>query len=1037
MQLQTQVQTQASSVQEYGGTENSDTAGGKLLGRGPRTLQVRFVKYGRVGPDGIGVLMPRKEDMAAEEMADMPSVKQESTARRAELEAQGIRGHGTATNPDQMPQLIGVQNTKELRNPEKPRWSFQKRPIRPPFEVRHTDPKTKRKAQEDPQIRAERARMQAEIQMAEDIRRSDEAQRLEEQRKSEEARIAEEQRRSEEARIVEEQRRAEEARLAEEQRKLKVASEAKKKERALKMSHYKELLDKLRAYSWWTPESNTRMVQRYWTALVATDENLDKQIKSAEKKLEERASKAIVRRIKAPIPPVVHRVKCFKSLADSDPGESHSSPQGLPEEDFRIKYFPKSNLLGEHQEPSSASLPRETTAEDRPQAESSTALDSTVSIDAPASHLQETDITGGHGQKKNRGRSRRGQAMEPEEDDDFGDDYFDRASRKEQRKQERKKAKLARKAAAPPIPIILPDFISIENLAMALRIRIEDFVAKMEELGFEKLSPDHVLDAETAGLIVTEFNYEPMIDTGEAGDLVAQPTTEDKFVLPPRPPVVTIMGHVDHGKTTLLDYLRKSSVAASEHGGITQHIGAFTVSMPSGRIITFLDTPGHAAFLNMRQRGANVTDIVVLVVAADDSVKPQTVEAIKHAQNAKVPMIVAINKIDKPDSDIDRVKQDLARHNVEIEDFGGDTQVVCVSGKTGQGMNELEDALVALADVLDMRAETDGPAEGWILEATTRPSGRAASVLVRRGTIKPGDVLVAGSTWTRARTLKNEAGVQVPFASPGTPVEIDGWREQPEAGDEVLWAPDEQKAKSVIQLRLQRAEQARMAQDVIARNESRRALEEKRALIDSEVLSSEVDSNGTTFTTTSSSSSSTSSQTPKSIPLLLKADVSGSLEALHTCLTPLGSNLISASIIRSGVGPPTESDVEHAFASKAIVVCFNVSPESRVAQMAARAGVRIIEERIIYRLVETVTGILEDQLGSLETRHVLGEAEIAQVFEIKVKGRMTSAVAGCRVRNGVISKNANVRVVRDAAIIYDGTSFLPSLSSPLLASLLT
>ena len=1011
-QMQTQVQTRANYVQAYGGTENSDTARGEVVARGPGTPGVHHINNGNVRVKSNRLLGPLKKDMAAEKMADV-TVAEEKTARRAELGAQAIpkrrASYRTPENLDQVPQLIDLQNTEESRNPEKLQWSIQRRSRPPsPSEIKPSYPKAKRKVQEDPQIRAEKARVQAEIQIAEEIRRSDEAQ------------IVEEQQRSEEVRIAGEQRRAEEARFAEEQRKLKEASEAKQKQRALKMSHYKELLDKLHAYSWWIPESKSRLVQRYWAATIGTDEKLDAQIKTAEKQIEE-LSKAVVRRIKAP---VVHRVKCTLNSADPDPGESYYLPQGIPGENLRAEYFPKAQLLGEHQESSSASLPRELSFKDR---QSSQVLDSTASIDAPASHLRAMDVTGGHVQQKNRGRSRRGQIMEPEEDDDFGDEYFERASRKEERKQERKKAKLARKAAAAPVPIILPDFISIENLAMALRIRIEDFVGKMGELGFETLSPDHVLDAETAGLIVTEFNYEPIIDTGEAEDLVAQPTTEDKSVLPPRPPVVTIMGHVDHGKTTLLDYLRKSSVAASEHGGITQHIGAFTVPMPSGRIITFLDTPGHAAFLKMRQRGANVTDVVVLVVAADDSVKPQTVEAIKHAQSAQVPMIVAINKIDKPDSDIDRVKQDLARHNVEIEDFGGDTQVVCVSGKTGQGMNELEDALVALADVLDMRAETDGPAEGWILEATTRQSGRAATVLVRRGTIKPGDVLVAGLTWTRARTLKNEAGVQVPFASPGTPIEVDGWREQPEAGDEVLCAPDEQKAKSVVELRLERAEQARMAEDVTARNESRRALEEKRALVDSEAPSAEADSNSKTST------SSTSSPTPKSIPLLLKADVSGSLEALHTCLAPLGSSLISTTIIRSGVGPPTESDIEHAFASKAIVVCFNVSPEPRIAQMAARVGVRIIEERIIYRLVETVTGILEEQLEPLETRHVLGEADIAQVFEIKVKGRMTSAVAGCRVRNGVISKNAKVRVVRDAAIIYDGMSSSPPLLSTFLS----
>ncbi|MCJ1356242.1 MAG: hypothetical protein MMC33_006236 [Icmadophila ericetorum] len=625
----------------------------------------------------------------------------------------------------------------------------------------------------------------------------------------------------------------------------------------------------------------------------------------------------------------------------------------------------------------------------------------------------ETGDSRGYGRKTYSERSRQIRAMESQEQDDFGDyDY-----RRDERRKERKKAKLARKATAAPIPIILPDFISIENLAMALRVRVEDFVGKMVELGFEKLPTDHVLDAENAGLIVAEFNYEAVMDTRATEDLVAQPPTEDKSLLPPRPPVVTIMGHVDHGKTTLLDYLRKSSVAASEHGGITQHIGAFTVPMPSGRIITFLDTPGHAAFLNMRQRGANVTDIVVLVVAADDSVKPQTIEAIKHAQNAKVPIIVAINKIDKPDSDIDRVKQDLARHNVEIEDFGGDTQVVCVSGKTGQGMNELEDALVALADILDMRADTADPAEGWILEATTRQSGRLATILVRRGIIEPGAVLVAGTTWTRVRTLKNEAGVQIPSASPGTPVEVDGWREQPEAGDEVLSAPDEQKAKSVVEFRLERAEQARMAEDVTAVNEARRALDDKReretqinAVADPEHTDALSDASPTS-----------PSHKLKEIFLVLKADVSGSAEALINSISSLGNSEVRPHILRSAVGPISEFDIEHAAAAKGYIVNFNLAIEPRMQQKAEAGGVGIIDENVIYRLVDAVKGKLEDLLEPLVTQHVLGEAEIAQVFEINVKGRITSAIAGCRVRNGVVSRSAKVRVLRDKEVIYDGS----------------
>ncbi|MCJ1419881.1 hypothetical protein MMC32_006237 [Xylographa parallela] len=599
---------------------------------------------------------------------------------------------------------------------------------------------------------------------------------------------------------------------------------------------------------------------------------------------------------------------------------------------------------------------------------------------------------------------------------DSGDEYEDideaTVSRIE-RKRRRKKEKLADRSLGTPTPIILPEYISIANLATALRVRAEDFSLKMQSLGFDETNNDHILDAETAGLIASEFNFEPIAPHKEnaAEDLFALPPTEDKTFLLQRPPVITIMGHVDHGKTTLLDWLRKSSVAASEHGGITQHIGAFTVPMPSGRIITFLDTPGHAAFLSMRQRGANVTDIVILVVAADDSVKPQTIEAIRHAQAAKVPIIVAINKIDKPDSDVERVKQDLARHGVDIEDFGGETQVVCVSGKTGQGMEELEDSAVALADILDMRAETDGQAEGWVLEATTRKAGRVATVLIRRGTVFPGSILVAGTTWTRVRSLRNEAGVSISSAGPGTPVEIDGWREQPEAGNEVLQAPDEQRAKSVVELRLAQAGKEKMATDVLAVNEARRLEQEKRERQEA--------------TSADPSSDTKDKILPQStgiieIPFIIRGDVSGSVEAVVNSVSSLGNGEVRPTILRSAVGPIAPTDVEHAAVAKGHIISFNTPVDGNIRRMAEAAGVSILDQNIIYRLTDDVKAKLEDVLPALLTTRVVGEADLAEVFEINVKGRVTVPVAGCKVRNGVISKGTKIRILRDGEVVYNG-----------------
>ena len=612
--------------------------------------------------------------------------------------------------------------------------------------------------------------------------------------------------------------------------------------------------------------------------------------------------------------------------------------------------------------------------------------------------------------------------------DDYYDNEDDGPRMRQERKKQKKRQQMAEKLQGPPTPIYLPEFISVANLAGALRIKIEDFTSKMANLGFEETNNDHILDAETAGLIAVEFNFEPIVEQEGDQDLMPRPPAEDKSLLPSRPPVVTIMGHVDHGKTTLLDWLRKSSVAATEHGGITQHIGAFSVPMPSGRIITFLDTPGHAAFLDMRQRGANVTDIVILVVAADDSVKPQTVEAIKHSQAAKVPMIVAVNKIDKEDADVEKVKQDLARYGVEIEDYGGDTQVVGVSGKTGQGMETLEESVVALADILDMRAEIDGQAEGWVLEATTKKAGRVATVLVRRGTLHPGDIIVAGTTWARVRTLHNEAGVVVDSAGPGTPVEIDGWKDQPAAGDEVLQAEDEQHARSVIAIRLEAAERIKMATDMTAVNEARRLEQERREAAEAaEQAAKAAAAEGVDAPPLPVTQAKDNSPGFKEVPLLVKADVSGSVEAILASVLALGNNSVRASILRSGVGPISEFDVSHAASAQGHIVAFNLVTEQNIRRAAESSGVKLLEQNIIYRLVDQVKGVLEDYLEPERTKRVLGEAEVAQVFDINVKGRTTLPVAGCRVRNGVVARNAKVMVRREGEVVFDGESSIACL----------
>ncbi|KAF7597506.1 hypothetical protein BBP40_003753 [Aspergillus hancockii] len=607
------------------------------------------------------------------------------------------------------------------------------------------------------------------------------------------------------------------------------------------------------------------------------------------------------------------------------------------------------------------------------------------------------------GKNPKRRDGRRQRESEADEDDD---EENDRRRLREERKRMKKEKARQRELESTTVPLYLPEFISVSNLADVIGVRPSQFVQQMEDMGFEDVTYSHVLDAETAGLVAAEYNFEPIFETGE-DDLAAAPEPEDKSILPPRPPVVTIMGHVDHGKTTILDWLRKSSVVASEHGGITQHIGAFSVAMPSGKTITFLDTPGHAAFLDMRRRGADVTDIVVLVVAADDSVKPQTIEAIKHATEAKVPVIVAISKIDKEGGNPEKVKQDLSVHGVHVEDYGGDVQAIGVSGKTGQGMLELEEAIVTLSEVLDHRADVNGRAEGWVVEGTTKSYGRVATALIRRGTLRPGDIIVAGTTWARVRTLRNEAGVTVPEATPGMPVEIDGWREQPSAGTEIIQAADEQQAKEVVDYRLEKTETQKLGQDTVAINEARRELLERRRQEESKDGESSVSSQDVSG--------------PKPVHFVIKSDVGGSAEAVLNSVTAIGNNEVFANVLRSEVGPISEFDIEHAATANGHLISFNMPIDPAMSRMAEVRGVKIMDHNIIYKLIDDVKSILSEQLPPSVSHRVTGEAEVGQVFEITVKGREKTAIAGCKVRNGVINKARKVRVIRGQETIFDGS----------------
>ncbi|ODA83419.1 hypothetical protein RJ55_01933 [Drechmeria coniospora] len=604
-----------------------------------------------------------------------------------------------------------------------------------------------------------------------------------------------------------------------------------------------------------------------------------------------------------------------------------------------------------------------------------------------------------------------------QEDHDWDDEALHRWEQRQRRqaeKEARKRQELEQQPAA--VPISIPEYISAANLAQALKQRCDQFMKDMKEMGFENVTPDTIMTGDTAALIAMEYGFEPTVDNGSQRDLRPRPPPEDPSSVAVRPPIVTIMGHVDHGKTTILDWLRKSSIVAQEHGGITQHIGAFVVKLSSGKAITFLDTPGHAAFLSMRQRGANVTDIVVLVVAADDSVMPQTIEALKHATAAKVPIIVAINKIDKEDARVSQVKADLARHGVEIEDFGGDVQVVCVSSKTGQGMEDLEENIIALSEMLDVHAESDGLAEGWILESSVKQNGKTATVIVKRGTLRPGDFIVAGNSWARIRVLRNEAGVELSEAPPGTPVEIVGWRELPKAGEQVLQAPDEAKAKSTVEYRLEMCKREESSVQLAEQEQRQR---EKAAAEASQA--------------TAAADGADASPTDPAMPGLLyqnfsiKADVVGSVEAICGSILELGNNEVRPKILRSSAGQISESDVDHAAASSSVIINFNVAISPHIKQRAEEAKVKILDHSVIYHLIDdakaTLSGLLPDNISN----RVTGEADILQVFPINLKKRVFKNIAGCRVRNGVMRRSSRVKVLRKGNVVFDGESEPPLL----------
>jgi len=541
------------------------------------------------------------------------------------------------------------------------------------------------------------------------------------------------------------------------------------------------------------------------------------------------------------------------------------------------------------------------------------------------------------------------------------------------------------KPTAPQIKeVFIPETITVAELAKRMSVKAAEVIKTMMGLG-AMATINQVIDQDTASIVVEEMGHKPkLLKEDSVEDSLEEYITKGENT-EARAPVVTIMGHVDHGKTSLLDYIRRTKVASGEAGGITQHIGAYHVDTPKGDI-TFLDTPGHAAFTAMRSRGAQATDIVILIVAADDGVKPQTIEAIQHAKAAKVPIIVAVNKMDKPEADPDRVMNELASHEVIPESWGGENMFVNISAKTGLGVDDLMESVLLQAEVLELQAITDGAAKGVVIESRLdKGRGPVATILVQTGTLHKGDILLAGLQYGRVRALINDKGESVESAGPSIPVEVLGLSAVPHAGDEAIVVPDEKRAREVALFRQGKYRDVKLAR---RQKSSLEGIFDNMAASDLKVLN-----------------------------IVLKADVQGSVEAISDALVKLSTDEVKVEIISSGVGGITESDVHLAMASNAVLVGFNVRADASAKRLADQESVSIHYFSVIYDVVDQIKQALSGMLAPQFKEEIIGIAEVRDVF----KSPKLGAIAGCKVVEGVIKRNNPIRVLRDNVVIYEGT----------------
>lgn len=532
--------------------------------------------------------------------------------------------------------------------------------------------------------------------------------------------------------------------------------------------------------------------------------------------------------------------------------------------------------------------------------------------------------------------------------------------------------------------VVVPETITVAELAHKMSVKATEVIKQMMKLG-QMVTINQMLDQDTAMIVVEEMGHRATAAKADDPEAFLEEEASALAEVPkvPRPPVVTIMGHVDHGKTSLLDYIRRTKVAAGEAGGITQHIGAYHVETPRG-IITFLDTPGHEAFTAMRARGAQATDIVILVVAADDGVMPQTKEAISHAKAGNVPLVVAINKIDKPDANPERVKQELVANEVMPEEYGGDVPFIPVSAKTGQGIDDLLENVLLQAEILELQAPVDAPAKGVVIESRLdKGKGAVASVLIQSGTLKKGDIVLAGATYGRVRALLDENGKAVTSAGPSIPVEIQGLSDVPAAGDEIIVINDERKARELANYRQGKYRDVKLARQQAAKLDN---------------LFKDGD------------------EGQKSLSLVIKSDVQGSQEALVHALTKLSNKEVKVSVVHAAVGGISESDINLAIASNAVVIGFNVRADSQARKLAENNGIDIRYYNIIYDAVDDVKAAMSGMLAPERRENHVGLVEIRQVIRVPKVG----TVAGCMVLEGVVKRNSHVRLLRDNVIIWTG-----------------